>query len=146
MPRPTSYTVEQLTYWRSLREQGLTYQQIAEKSDNHRETVRRALIDNFDTKPFARDFRPADFSYLDPIFVAEFRGLFYGEACLTFHVQKTYGRSKRPMIKPCISIAMRDDDEPMVRMLYETFGGYIIHQGRKQPNRHDIIDWKTRDW
>lgn len=96
-----------------------------------------------------------DLSHIKTEVKAEFRGLFYGEGCV-FVEQIKYGRYKDdvPLLRPHITMALRDDDKAAIDYIYNlfSFGSIYEVKYRSMPNiqktvkRNNQWRWQIRSF
>lgn len=81
-----------------------------------------------------------DLLSVDPLWLAEFRGLFYGEGtAMIIRNNSSYA--------PCIAIRLRDDDADMITQIHHKIGGRLLKSNRSRVNeKHgDQLEWRVTD-
>lgn len=70
----------------------------------------------------------------DPIWMAEFRGFFWGEGCLSFQFvhRKDY---PFPVYRLHAKASLREDDSALLYDVYEKMGGTIWHRNKTYQNQ-----------
>lgn len=84
---------------------------------------------------------------LDPIWMAEFRGFFFGEGYLGI-TRNGKGRSKTsaPQFVPRAAITARDDDEAVLQDIHSKLGGLIHYDGRGKITVFEGVEHKTKPY
>ncbi len=126
-----------------LRNQGKTSREISEIVGIPRERVRQILLSQGlpNKVPITLDL--VDYSHVDPIWFAEFRGFFMGEGCATvaFYPNAT----SRAHYQVQLAVALRDDDRDVVFDIKNKLGGNsYIHPIYKRSS--PLATWQLVGW
>lgn len=122
---------------------GKSINQVAKEFGISHETLRRKFIKaGIDTSLF----RPSFIEYnLDPLWLAEFRGFFYGEGSVYIHKRNAFLWDKtylpNPVYRPDLKIGLRDDDGNVLREIQRVLGGNLSFRkaiGKSNPS----ISWQ----
>ncbi len=127
-----------------LRTSGETLQSISDQVGIPRERVRQILICQDAPRKVPISLDLMDYSYLDPVWVAEFRGFFMGEGCASIIAGRRY--RSRPQYQPRLSIALREDDADVILDIHKHLGGNVIRCKRETranyPNTKPACQWQ----
>lgn len=111
------------------------------------ETLRQRLIKlGFDTSRYCPQL--ADKIEVDPIWIAEFRGLFYGEGSVYIHKRNVqnwgenlhYGPT--PTYRPDLKITLRDDDAPILIEVHRVLGGNLSPRRPRRKGENPALSWQ----
>lgn len=75
-------------------------------------------------------------SGVSDIWLAEFRGLFYGEGSAMIV------KNGKASFAPILTIGLRDDDARVIIDIQRVLGGRIFYQTRNNPNHGSVIRWR----
>jgi len=75
---------------------------------------------------------------IDEIWLAEFRGLFWGEGCADI---QCYHREGKALYRPRLRIQLRADDVEMLKEIHEVFGGTLNHIPNKDHRSKPAYQW-----
>lgn len=75
---------------------------------------------------------------IDEIWLAEFRGLFWGEGCADI---QCYHRDGKALYRPRLRIQMRADDYELLKEIHEVFGGTLNHIPNNNQRSKPAYQW-----
>lgn len=133
-----------------LRGEGKSLNQIRDITGVPTETVRLMLRRTGNFFPLASGHRsPVDYSHLDPLWWAEFRGFFFGEGSVMFRNQKTltsFGNpTSRRKLVPLLQISVRRDDHLVLEDVHQKLGGQFHHK-KAHGATNEAVTWLTPGW
>lgn len=79
---------------------------------------------------------------IDELWLAEFRGLFWGEGCADI---QRYSRNGYYLYRPRLRMQLRADDEQMLREIQEVFGGTLNYVSNESRNNHPAYQWTLQN-
>ena len=141
--KPKFVPEDKLLLTLQLREQGRTLQEISDQTGISRERTRHIISRNGGASHVPISLSLATYDHLDPMWLIEFRGFFYGEGCASVNAQSS---GRRLQYQPRLAVSLREDDVEVVLDLQEHLGGNVVRWHRETrpdyPNTRPSANWQ----
>ncbi len=85
-----------------------------------------------------------NYSSIDPLWFAEFRGFFYGEGCVYIRSQ-SYKSRNRKSLAPVLEIGLRKDDSALLSDIHATLGGFFLSK-KAHGRTNEAVQWSLVGW
>lgn len=121
--KPLFVSDETLQRALELRAKNIPVRQISKVVGISRERLRKLLLAAGCPSGVPISLNLETYDHLDPVWLAEFRGFFFGEGCASVGVQPTGFRRKQ--YQPRLAVSVREDDAEVIVDIYNHLGGNV---------------------